>query len=140
MTAGSTMPFRSMERGLMGRLGSSRCCCTMLFILSLVSCMVSMAFSRGLISTCGEGRRWDPRPAAVSTPPGSSAVSLAREVLPEDEHSQGGPGFLFLHHTFLPGVGAVSGLSVITQQEQLGISASLCIASRHGPRTQIPKR
>lgn len=46
------MPFRSMERGLMGRLGSSRCCCSMLFILSFVSCMVSMAFSRGLISTC----------------------------------------------------------------------------------------
>lgn len=62
------MPFRSMESGLMGRLGSSRCCCTMLLILSLVSCMVSMAFSRGLISTCGSGRTGMTR-AGGQTPP-----------------------------------------------------------------------
>lgn len=36
----------------MGRLGSVRCLCTMLLIFSLVSCIVSMAFSSGLISSC----------------------------------------------------------------------------------------
>lgn len=52
MTAGSTMPLSSMDRGLMGRLGSLRWRWTMLLIFSLVSCIVSMAFSRGLISSC----------------------------------------------------------------------------------------
>lgn len=52
MTAGSTMPFNNMESGFMGRLGSLRCRCTMLLIFSLVNCIVSTAFSRGLISSC----------------------------------------------------------------------------------------
>lgn len=51
MTAGSTMPLSSMESGCTEREWSQACCCTQLLTLSLVSSMVSMAFSKGLISS-----------------------------------------------------------------------------------------
>lgn len=47
MTAGSTMPLSSMERGLMGRLQSAWYWLIMVRIFSLVDSMVSMAFSSG---------------------------------------------------------------------------------------------
>lgn len=60
MTAGSTMPLSSMERGCTERDRSQACCWTQLLIFSLVSSMVSMAFSRGLISSCGQST-WEKR-------------------------------------------------------------------------------
>ena len=54
MTAGSTMPFRSMESGLMGRLSSLWYWLIIIRIFSLAVDMVSMAFSRGLIVVCGK--------------------------------------------------------------------------------------
>lgn len=47
ITAGSTMPLSSMERGLMGRLQSAWYWLIMVRIFSLVDSMVSMAFSKG---------------------------------------------------------------------------------------------
>lgn len=91
---------RLQEHGerLMGRLGSvSRCCCTMLLILSLVSCMVSWRSPRGWISTCGSredrddsGRRLPPRLRAAAGP-SLMPLALARE---EVGSRLCGPGFL----------------------------------------------
>lgn len=47
MTAGSTMPLSSMERGLMGRLQSDWYWLIIVRIFSFVDSMVSMAFSKG---------------------------------------------------------------------------------------------
>lgn len=47
MTAGSTMPLSSMERGLIGRLQSDWYWLIIVKIFSFVDSMVSMAFSKG---------------------------------------------------------------------------------------------
>lgn len=47
MTAGSTMPLSSIERGLMGRVQSAWYWLIMVRIFSLVDSMVSIAFSNG---------------------------------------------------------------------------------------------
>lgn len=47
MTAGSTIPLRSIERGLMGRLQSAWYWLIMVRIFSLVDSIVSIAFSNG---------------------------------------------------------------------------------------------
>lgn len=52
MTAGSTMPFSIMDSGLMDSERSHACCCTRFPSFSLAISMVSMAFARGLISSC----------------------------------------------------------------------------------------
>lgn len=52
MTAGSTIPFRSMDSGLMGRLSSLWYWFIIIRIFSLAVDMVSMAFSRGLMVVC----------------------------------------------------------------------------------------
>lgn len=52
MTAGSTIPFRSMDRGLMGRLSSLWYWFIIIRIFSLAVDMVSMAFSSGLMVVC----------------------------------------------------------------------------------------
>lgn len=57
MTAGSTMPFSFMDSGLMDSERSHPCCCTRLPSFSLAISIVSMAFSRGLISSCRSKER-----------------------------------------------------------------------------------
>lgn len=52
MTAGSTIPLRSIERELMARLQSAWYWFIMVRIFSLVDSMVSMAFSSGDRTVC----------------------------------------------------------------------------------------
>lgn len=57
MTAGSTMPFSSIDSGFMGRLSSPWYWLIMVRIFSLELLIVSMAFSKGLMEAYEEGRR-----------------------------------------------------------------------------------
>lgn len=82
MTAGSTMPLSSMERGCTERDRSQACCWTQLLIFSLVSSMVSMAFSRGLISSCGQSA-WEKRDTKLHGDSGKSLrLPLNRNTIP----------------------------------------------------------
>ena len=82
MTAGSTTPLSSIERGCTERERSQACCWTQLLIFSLVSSMVSMAFSRGLISSYDTAHgRGETRSSMV--PSGESlSLPLNRDTIP----------------------------------------------------------
>lgn len=54
ITAGSTIPFRSMESGLIGRFSSLWYWLIIIKIFSFVVDIVSIAFSKGLIVHCKE--------------------------------------------------------------------------------------
>lgn len=87
MTAGSTMPLSSMERGLTGRLGSFWCRLISLRIFSFVFIMVSMAFSSGEMMFCTQGRGGQQLPGLQPCPPQPRGLHISPRGPPRSPSS-----------------------------------------------------